>query len=142
MLLKFTPRGNTTSRHTCAGAPYSRPVPLPPYVSSVFPPSSSPPFPFTHSTLPINFDCVRIHPSRPLAPPPSYLTSLGRSQSYPPCLSGGPFSWRNSASQRVPTPPDWFRSCAAKPRVVLTRQFNACQRGVRAGIDPASPRVV
>ena len=91
--------------HTRTGAPYSRPVPLPPYVSSIFPPSSSPPSPPPTPPPPLSsnqlhFVCV--HPSSPLFPPPAYSTPWGRSPSYPPCLSGGPFSWRNGASNISP----------------------------------------
>ena len=35
---------------------------------------------------PINFVIVRIHPSHPLSPPPSYLMSWAQSPLYPPCL--------------------------------------------------------
>ena len=93
--------------HTRAGAPHSRPVPLPSCVSSIFLSSSSPPFPSTHSTcLPINFDLLCINLYRPLSPPPSYLTPWGRSPSCPPCLLGMSFLAEERRLERIPTPPD------------------------------------
>ena len=76
------PTSPPSSRH-----PHSPPSP---------PPTPPPPL----SSNQLHFICV--HPFSPLSPAPAYSTPWGRSPSYPPCLSRGPFSWRNGASNISP----------------------------------------